>query len=1188
MPLPHPHGTAAGQIAHTAAYDTGDTPTSTGGKFIGFGENATSFNANRAHWALSENIDHIWTNTIDKDLALPAAMSFVSSGASTYELLDDVLVGDATYPGSAGVDNDEGYLLLFAVLDDQYNELSDGGGNEVRVASVQESGGGNIRYRKGGGVNDVPFETNPRIVFKTVDSAGMDVSNPYAIPAATNVRLIYGAKGSLADPPVDLFTRFKVQSTSEVEAGAFLQDGTKKMTGNADFDGYQLNGAAQVKGKTGSNDLLVRSFRDLQLQGDAVLTLKDQYLASPVSLSETGYTALDGTLHTSLAGRVNSNARMVTGVHGNRTLIKGGSITFTGGTGAVTLPAGMIVSLNGEAHSVGGQSLTATNGSAEYGCINASGTFVKRAPNAVLATDVVVTLHEWNGAAFTTSTDSRWLVNGRTGTMEVTVTGVGDVTGSGSYTGGDFTSIQTAVNAISAWASIPFNAGATCVRTVVNLVGTFNLGSTLSVPAGVSLWFKGDNAIINATGLVSPGSNLIDLNNGTNHKFERVAFSWNGGADQDVGYGLVVNPGSGCLFDTCDFLSVNQDFQDGIRLSSSSDRCLVRNCRFDNGVGTAVLGVAGADDVTVDGCVIIGDSLVTSVGVDLPGTRGLAKNNYVVNVHKGVLVGPDSKVLDNTIDRNAVPLTDSTGIGLRLSNASTQSVVARGNRLVGFSYGVRSSLTSGSAAKVHVIVQDNHVDGCFNGYTGEYLSADLDDEECSHTVRGNIFSAPDQTLGYSSSVSLTYAGYADVSANKFTDHEQHCITFQNGTYGNIDGNYTSGFGEDSISDWHAIGVYASTGLGLDERHSVAVTNNILRNRNSSAAGRSEFIYNERDYVSISGNDFATTYAPGTDHFLFSTRARGLVINGNVFSGPAVSHGIYVINSNPSVEEVGPIITDNYFYSAALNYASVFVEGFAGCNISNNSFGGGLGSAIIVETGPGASTIADMVQIRNNFVTQCQGRGPNTNKSIIQVIDDGSGPSVGNVAITGNILDRCGTSLNVTMRLITVEGTFGGGQICENQIINPVEPSSNVMHFIRVSGPNFIVSGNYLSGDVTTWASATFVTGIEIADDCQALGNLVDWVGSGVGPSTSCRAIRLNGSSRCMVSNNYIGNYEATNLGTAANAAIEASTCTDIVVVGNLSRRGSIDCTSGSGGMVLGNVSLVDGTIVGGHNTAGNV
>ena len=62
-PLTYPHGTGAGQIGNQALIDVADTPSSTNGRFYGFGEDGTSAIANRAAYALSENTDRVYADS---------------------------------------------------------------------------------------------------------------------------------------------------------------------------------------------------------------------------------------------------------------------------------------------------------------------------------------------------------------------------------------------------------------------------------------------------------------------------------------------------------------------------------------------------------------------------------------------------------------------------------------------------------------------------------------------------------------------------------------------------------------------------------------------------------------------------------------------------------------------------------------------------------------------------------------------------------------------------------------------------------------------------------------------------------------------------------------------------------------------------------------------------------------------
>jgi len=236
MPLPFPHGIGSGQIGNNADINTSDTPGSTGGRFIGFGEEGTSAIANRAHWALSSNDDYLY-GKVTRDIAVGSGAAFTSSSQSTYHLTGDVFCGDDTYPGTPGTYDDdyaEGMLLLFSVLDDKYNELTDALGNEVRVAVVRDTTNAVDMY-KGGTVPPpgyVGFVTNPWVTFRTVDASGAEVQNPYTIPVSQKVRLLFGIKSTLEALPRDALTRYHLNAADEAPAGVVLQDGTRKMTGS--------------------------------------------------------------------------------------------------------------------------------------------------------------------------------------------------------------------------------------------------------------------------------------------------------------------------------------------------------------------------------------------------------------------------------------------------------------------------------------------------------------------------------------------------------------------------------------------------------------------------------------------------------------------------------------------------------------------------------------------------------------------------------------------------------------------------------------------------------------------------------------------------------------------------------------------------------------------------------------------
>ena len=225
MPLPFPHGDGPGQIANGHNYDVNDTPGYAGGRFIGFGEFATSAITNRASWALSSNIDYIYQNyTAWK--AIPAAHSFTagSGGANSITITDYVFTGDSSYPATLA----EGMMLLFAVLNEQYNALTDAAGNEVRISDIIKTGASVYR--------DGDFQQSVDLPFCTVNPVtGAVVSVSYTIPEGTIVRVMYPSRSSLEALPIDVFTRFNVMSSEEVPAGVLLLDGSLPMAGNLDM-----------------------------------------------------------------------------------------------------------------------------------------------------------------------------------------------------------------------------------------------------------------------------------------------------------------------------------------------------------------------------------------------------------------------------------------------------------------------------------------------------------------------------------------------------------------------------------------------------------------------------------------------------------------------------------------------------------------------------------------------------------------------------------------------------------------------------------------------------------------------------------------------------------------------------------------------------------------------------------------
>lgn len=421
MPLPYPHGSSAGQIAHNSFYDTGVTPGSTGGKFIGWGEEGTSGNANRAHWALSENIDYLYTK-MSADKAIPKGQAVASGhgGIGKYHLSGDVFVGDASYPGSAGVGDPEGMLLLFAVMDENYDELTDGDGHEVIVNIVRDTTETTGVYKTSGG-----FATDPWIYFEANGS-------PYTIPDAQEIRILYGEKGNMENLPVDAFTRFKLNSAAEAQAGVVLQDGTRPMTGDFNLDGHKVINADEVLGETGSNDLLVRAYQHLRLQGDQKVYLKDQNLTgNGVELAQPGDYGIYDTgfgEHYSLVKSLNSKTHATEGLCYLGLAAGYLNTVSMPGTGGVISWANTGIMASGEHFLTPAGSLNVASPmqpSGWYYLATDGFSMYLRSSGSLQTGDVALYYFNWDGVNIVEYRKLARQYNGRADAMEITVGGRG-------------------------------------------------------------------------------------------------------------------------------------------------------------------------------------------------------------------------------------------------------------------------------------------------------------------------------------------------------------------------------------------------------------------------------------------------------------------------------------------------------------------------------------------------------------------------------------------------------------------------------------------------------------------------------------------------------------------------------------------------------------------------------------------
>jgi hypothetical protein len=542
MPLPFPHGDASGQIAHMASYSTSDTPTSTGGRFIGFGEPGTSEVGNRAHWALSANIDYVHTK-ITQEIAIPKGYDRTSPGggesAFQFPAGEEIWVGDTTYPGSAGSSDLEGMHMLFDVLDSNYNELTDGADNEIRVKLVRESTNTTDVYKGGNPFLD-SFQDQPIIHFIAVDPAtGAIVTDPYTIPAATNYKVQCGVKSTIAELPADALVRYKVQGASELEAGMLLQDGTRPMTGDLDLD---------------SNDIL-----------------------NPGSLNSLVTSSLSATLNAAVDAQ-----EMITG---NRSVDNTGSFTLV--NERVTYPE-LKVMLQGQIVTIPTGYLDADpddSADTHYLYVTPGGTVTLvndgswgDAVADPAAGSVLIWKGDYDGvSAWSNTVDLRWPNTSLGNHVSVYV---------GSGVGADFTSLNDAVT----WANeIGLGVKKSNISYEFVVVGTAQVTETVILPAGWTL--RGLSSI----GYVGDGSqSVIEVLDGftiTSHvitagvycTIKDLKIYWNSSADQDAAY-AGLNVSLGCTVErvlfTNDFGGADKRFGININVAGSADNIgsTIRDC----------------------------------------------------------------------------------------------------------------------------------------------------------------------------------------------------------------------------------------------------------------------------------------------------------------------------------------------------------------------------------------------------------------------------------------------------------------------------------------------------------------------------------------------------------------------------------------------------------------------------------
>ena len=178
-----------------------------GSYFVGFGDDATSANANRAPNALSQNTDYI-DDLLRRDIALPVVTGTAAGGAGA--LTATLVVG--TFLGNAGTPNTAvGLQPFFHLTDDSDNDIVDGSGTPIVVTSLTLTGPDAI---------GVGFSQNT-----------VTANFSQAVPTGRNYRVYYSTRSNLATLPTDAFTNIRIRAAQEV--GAEVETLFQRLHGNS-------------------------------------------------------------------------------------------------------------------------------------------------------------------------------------------------------------------------------------------------------------------------------------------------------------------------------------------------------------------------------------------------------------------------------------------------------------------------------------------------------------------------------------------------------------------------------------------------------------------------------------------------------------------------------------------------------------------------------------------------------------------------------------------------------------------------------------------------------------------------------------------------------------------------------------------------------------------------------------------
>ena len=1031
LSLPHPHGNASGQIAHTAQYEVTNTPGSNGGRFIGFGEPGSSAIANRSAWALSENVNYLF-GLLSADKALQTGEAFTSTGQSSFHLTESVFTGDSSYPGSGPTDP-EGMFNLFAVLDDQYSEIVDAAGNEVQVYAVYETTNTTSCYKQG-------FVTNPWLHFCTVNpTTGVVIQSTYVIPALQKVRVLYGKKSSLGDLPADAFTRFKVASSQEIPGGVILQDGSRSMLGNLNAGGHSVVNAASVR-STG------------------VLSLWDNNTGdSGIPISQTGVGALPGLVgvNSSILGAFKSNHQMATRFT-NRTIVKGGAIVYDtdGGYGRVTLPAGMIVALNGEAVGVGGVSVTLD---AYYtGCLVLTATKtleIKEDMATVLASDAVLADVSFSGT-WSVANDLRGSWNKDVGSLDFIV--------SADPTAGDYTSFMTALRELGYLLTIPILRKAT-VRIVVR--GTISDNYNGDVPSMPELIIVGESGGDSTNGAVlqqESGQGVMHLND--------IRLQMQNISTKNVSWSGV---GSRSFFENC--IMGGNAVDD--RLSAScvevtGDYVQISRCMFQHSDTCGVSAGAAGKYLSIDQCYFYDVGLTTNYAI--LGTRwGHRVTNCTFELcTNGLDLGTSSYVANCRLIMAADGTTTAYGIrvgcntGTYPSDPNGISLVTN-CRVENAYYGIAVNRDSDYAtcAFTHNMITDSRY-SIMASFANEGREVTI----AHNTIYGDI--AGHLGVGI-------YCASADfnILGNRIENVDSAPIRVTSGTC-NISGNKIMNSGRLGTD---GIGI-SVLGGDLYERRTVIADNEYYETDAVSYTTDLSVIYSSRKNTVVRNNHIVLGSSAIPSHAVYIANSYRSSVVGNVL--PLTSKDSIYCTAPSILGTMSSLdISDNVLVGAGQGYECIMVLKSNGVSISGNKINtatctttrncGGIRIDVTGGTGVGNS-------VKNNVIVNLSGRGKDYSPNYwcrIIACASGSTPNIG-IEICGNQIMDCGDiASNTRTALVHFDGN--NSLISDNSLTGckgargSGSSGNNMMCIAVWTGSGNVISNNVIRSDAYTIPDGTF-------------------------------------------------------------------------------------------------------------------